>query len=127
MERTRQYRSASAASRGSNSPIRVPGTEVAIGLYGPRTSSGASGFGSQVSIWLAPPYWHTKMHDFARARAGTGRDGYPPAASNSGSDRPSIPSPPTRSNCRRVGLCQNSRQGWSEAPVIRRLPRDSMG
>jgi hypothetical protein len=33
--------------------------------------SGASGLGSQVSIWLAPPYWHTKMHE--RARAGGSR------------------------------------------------------
>ena len=39
----------------------MPGTLVAMGLKGPRTSAGASGLGSQVSIWLGPPT--QKQHD----------------------------------------------------------------
>src|SRR5690349_1107152 len=45
--------------------MRMPGTLVAMGLYGPRMVSGASGFMSQVSIWLGPPQSSTKMHDFS--------------------------------------------------------------
>ena len=43
--------------RGEFKPIQtsVPGTEVAIGLNSPRMPSGASGFGSHVSMWLGDP------------------------------------------------------------------------
>src|SRR4051812_7165218 len=43
------------ARRGWSSLMRMPGTAVAIGLYGPRISAGASGLRSQVSRWLGPP------------------------------------------------------------------------
>ena len=29
-------------------------------------SAGASGLGSKLSMWLAPPYWTMKIHDFSR-------------------------------------------------------------
>ena len=54
-----------------SSLIRMPGTAVAAGLYGPRISAGASGFRSQVSRWLGPPHSRMKMHDFP-----PGRDGF---------------------------------------------------
>ena len=34
---------------------------MSIALNGPRTSSGAFGFGSQVSIWLGPPTRNSMM------------------------------------------------------------------
>ena len=40
---------------GKCSQTRTPGTLVAMVRNGPRTSAGASGFGSQVSRWLGPP------------------------------------------------------------------------
>ena len=43
------------ACPGSVSEIRMPETFVSRTPYGPRTSVGASGFGSYVSCWLAPP------------------------------------------------------------------------
>src|SRR6266511_3958281 len=75
-------------------------------------SSAASGFGSQVSIWLAPPYWTTKMQDRAWPRVSRGRGDV--AHNSRGSDRPSIPSPPSWSSRRRVGLSQNACQGVPE-------------
>ncbi len=55
IDRTIASRSIRFASRGRCSVIRMPGTFVAIGLNSPRTPSGASGFMSQMSMWLGPP------------------------------------------------------------------------
>ena len=55
--------------------MRMPGTLVAMGMYGPRIVSGALGFISQVSMWLGPPHSNTKMHDFSEVTA------LPPASS----------------------------------------------
>src|SRR6056297_468277 len=49
--------------------MRMPGTLVETGLYGPRIVVGALGFMSHVSIWLGPPHSNTKMHDFSAATA----------------------------------------------------------
>ena len=46
----------------------TPGTAVAIGWKAPRTSSGASGLGSHMSIWLCPPLAKTRITDFARPK-----------------------------------------------------------
>ena len=43
----------------------IPGTFVAMGRYGLRMPSGASGFMSNVSSWLGPPHWNRKITDFA--------------------------------------------------------------
>src|SRR5438105_223942 len=50
------------------SPTKMPGTAVAMGLNSPRISAGASGLGSQVSMWLTPPQQYSTMHGFARSR-----------------------------------------------------------
>ena len=47
--------SAQAASFGKCSLIRTPVAMVSIGLNSPRNSVGASGLGSNVSMWLGPP------------------------------------------------------------------------
>ena len=51
------------AERGSSSDTRTPGTAVGIALKLPRMSDTASGLGSNVSSWLAPPAWNRTMHD----------------------------------------------------------------
>src|SRR5580693_4604488 len=51
------------AVRGSSSEICTPGMDVEIGLKLPRTSLGASGLGSKVSSWLAPPFWNKTMQE----------------------------------------------------------------
>src|SRR5262245_52562792 len=57
----------SFAIRGCSSLMRIPGTAVAMGLYGPRISAGAAGFRSHVSRWLGAPQSRMKMHDFSEA------------------------------------------------------------
>src|SRR5580700_6963259 len=81
--------------------MRMPGTLVEMGWYGPRIVEGALGFISQVSIWLGPPQSNTKMHDFSAAMA------LPLASSLSlpstipGMPSESAPMPPTMRACRR--------------------------
>src|SRR3984957_17453522 len=55
MLRTNENLSACFAVRGKFSEISRPGTFVLIGLYGPRISTGAFGFMSNVSSWDGPP------------------------------------------------------------------------
>src|SRR5262245_19729776 len=88
---------------GRCSVIRMPGTVVAIGLNSPRTSAGASGFMSQTSSWLGPPWSRNRMHERTRVRGARSL-----ARSSSGSDRPKAPNPPSCSKRRRV-----SADGWS--------------
>ena len=45
----------------------MPSALLAIGLCGPRTPSGASGFMSNMSMCDGPPHWKRKITDFARA------------------------------------------------------------
>ena len=81
--------------------MRMPGTLVEMGLYGPRIVSGALGFISHVSTWLGPPHSNTKMHDFSAATA------LPPVSSLSlpitipGMPSESAPMPPAMRACRR--------------------------
>src|SRR5262245_56837654 len=63
--RTMANRSAWRARRGRSWEIRRPATFVAIGLKGPRTFSGASGFVSQSSMWLGAPQLKIRITDFA--------------------------------------------------------------
>src|SRR5262245_36469129 len=79
----------------------TPGTEVAIGLYGPRISTGASGFMSQMSTCEGPPPITMKMQDFSDADAcvPVSRAGNAP-----GRPSPSMLSPPACRSCRRVSL-----------------------
>ncbi len=43
--------------------MRAPGQRVAMEPNGPRTSEGASGFGSHVSSWLGPPTNSSRITD----------------------------------------------------------------
>src|SRR5689334_13096328 len=55
-----------AACRGRCSQKRTPGTLVPIVPNGPRTSAGASGLGSHMSMWLGPPESQKTITDFGR-------------------------------------------------------------
>src|SRR6266436_3382761 len=65
MERMRVALSRALAIIGMVSLMCVPGILVLIGFNSPRMLAGASGFGSQMSIWLGPPCRKTMMTDFA--------------------------------------------------------------
>jgi hypothetical protein len=55
MLRTTATRSITRDVRGKCSQTLIPGTLVAIDPNSPRTSAGARGFRSTVSMWLGPP------------------------------------------------------------------------
>src|SRR5579862_6444200 len=83
MERMMENFFIACAVRGSSSEICTPGTVVGMALKLPRTSDGASGLGSKVSSWLAPPFWKNTMHETSGcvlARSNRGRS-KPPNAS----------------------------------------------
>ena len=71
MLRIKVTRSMTFARLGKTSLIWRPGTEVAIGLNSPRTSAGASGLGSKVSMCDGPPASQIRMQFRA---GGAGRD-----------------------------------------------------
>ena len=73
--RRTQSLSATSAVRGISSESDRPGTVVAIGPKSPRTSAGASGFGSQVECWGGPPIRNRRMHDLARPNEGPAASG----------------------------------------------------
>src|SRR5580692_6602499 len=84
----------------------MPETFVLIGLKSPRTFDGASGLGSQISMWLGPPCRKSMMTDLAAPKAlvvDSTLDGAAEACQerNSGRFSPSNPAPPTRSSSRR--------------------------
>ena len=58
----------------------------------PGSRSGASGLRSQVSIWLGPPHWKIRMHDFARPNPFS-RATSPPDARARDRNRPGRPRP----------------------------------
>src|ERR1700690_647117 len=83
----------------------MPSTLVLMALNSPRMLAGASGFGSQMSIWLGPPCRKSMMTDFAPPNAFEGVSSLAAAwafqEKNSGRLRPSRVAPPTRINSRR--------------------------
>src|SRR5260370_20003716 len=84
----------------------MPEKFVLIGLNSPRTYDGASGFGSQISMWLGPPCRKTMITDLAELnpRAPSSREA--PCAfhwKKFARFNPSTPTEPTRNNSRRVG------------------------
>src|SRR5438445_4971180 len=88
---------------GITSAKRIPVNAVRIGRSVPRISAGASGLGSNESIWLTPPAIQSKMTDFAGADPGAGAVlalALGPAIA--GNARKAIPSAPTRSKSRRL-------------------------
>ena len=92
----------------------VPGILVLMGLNSPRMLAGASGFGSQMSMWLGPPCRNTMITDFALAEAArprrTCRPHWPALPATPGRNaarfNPSSPIEPVRSSSRRVGPSQ---------------------
>src|SRR6266550_799067 len=68
MERMSMALSICCASIGIVSLNWMPETFVLMGLNSPRTFDGASGFGSQISIWLGPPCRKTMITDFAELK-----------------------------------------------------------
>src|SRR6266700_3877396 len=108
MERISVSLSICLASSGMTSLSEMPGTIDLIGLNSPRTFEGASGFGSQISMWLGPPWRKTRMTDLARPQPD-----FPLALSGaeaalackrrtSARLTPRMPAPPTRRNSRRL-------------------------
>src|SRR5690349_19382649 len=103
---------------GSSSLIRMPETFVSMAPYGPRISTGVSGFGSKVSYWLGPPFRKTKMQlvgplpdeMLTEARAGVDIP--------SANVHPSQPTPPTVKRLRRLIPSHVRILPW---------PRESMG
>src|SRR5881628_1312434 len=86
---------------------QIPGTFERSVLNSPRMFEGASGFGSQISMWLGPPCRKTRMTDFAelKPRAPSNRDA--PCAcchwKKFARFKPKRPTEPTRRSSRRVG------------------------
>src|SRR3954470_1377347 len=100
------------ALMGRRSQIWMPGTLVGMDPKAPRYSTGASGFGSQVSCWLGPPRIQRMMTDLSRevglpaARAACSDFNRPASVS------PAYPSAPARRKPRRLmaRLWRNSGQ-----------------
>ena len=81
------------ARLGNSSQTFRPGTLEAMQPSSPRISTGASGLGSNVSIWLGDPYMNSRMHDFAWPNP------WSPVveARAAGSNSPACPAPPSPS------------------------------
>src|SRR5208283_1328487 len=100
------YLSACWARSGITSLNWMPSTLVLMGLNSPRMLEGASGLGSQMSMWLGPPWRNSRMTDLAWPYPLDPSKGEPGAAwawseKNWGRLSPSIVAPPTRRNSRR--------------------------
>jgi hypothetical protein len=104
IDRTIASRRAIVASRGKCSQMVSPGTSVAIDLNSPRMPSGASGFMSNVSMWLGAPVKKTRMTDFARGFGCTPCDAATAArpATSDEVPTPRNPENPTCKNSRRT-------------------------
>ena len=72
--------SSCSAIIGMVSLMCVPGIFVLIGLNSPRMFAAASGFGSQISIWLGPPCRNTMITDFAVSKPRLPASGLTPVA-----------------------------------------------
>ena len=86
-----------------------PGSRVGMTPNGPRFSSGRSGFGSQVSIWLGPPVIQSRM---TLLRPASGRPASAARArsrSSAGRLNPAIPAIPALSMLRRLTTASPSR------------------
>src|SRR5450755_3202967 len=97
----------------------VPGIFVLMGLNSPRILSGASGLGSQISMWLGPPCRKTMITDFALPKPREPSSLLAPFAApcqarNWERFRPKRPIEPARSSSRRVGPSQV----WQGRPGI---------
>ena len=92
--RTTASLSSLRASSGRCSQTRMPGSAVGMVLNSPRMPSGASGFGSNVSMCDGPPKRSSRMTALAGARCGALAEALPAPARNA--------SDPALSKSRRV-------------------------
>src|SRR5262245_35767834 len=93
------------------SAMRMPGNVVGIVLNSPRISTGASGFGSNVSMCDGPPCIHSRMQlTCLRFALGCSARSF----RNCGNDKPIADSAPTRKKERR----DTPEQSWLR-PVVR--------
>ncbi len=121
IERIRLNLSVSFASFGNSSLRCSPGTFVWIGWNGPRTSRGASGFGSNVSRWLGPPTMLMKMQLFA---VPSGARAF--AAAIPGIARPAAPAAAVLRNSRRDGVDMGQPRGWWRAHMVTQVVPDAI-
>src|SRR6185437_7332864 len=105
---------------GSKSPRRIPGTLLGLTPNSPRYSTGASGLGSHMSMWLGPPRIHRMMTDFSREAPGAAAP-WAFIRSRSASDSPAPPSMPICKKLRRFS--RFSRDGFA----IPRTPFAGLG
>src|SRR5271170_1956308 len=97
---------------GMVSLMFVPGILVLIGLNSPRILRGASGLGSQISMWLGPPCRKTMITDFALPKPREPSSlllapfAAPCQARNCARFKPKRPIEPARRSSRRVGPSQ---------------------
>src|SRR5437763_80678 len=98
MERTMASLSPCLASFGRYSLKRTPGALVAVSLKGPPLEW--PGFRSKVSIWLGPPFIHSRMHE--RRRWGFAAVSAARASSQPDVEQPSTPAVDSRSHSRRL-------------------------
>ena len=125
-ERTNANRSARPATFGISSETWRPGILVAIGSNSPRTSRGASGFGSMVSCCGGPPSRWTLMTDLTDDRTPAAAS----ARSRPASVSPPNPAAPATSACLRVrpSQCRYPRpRSVSTGNPLRRPGRASAG
>src|SRR2546422_3657253 len=86
----------------------MPGTLDLMGLNSPRILEGASGLGSQMSMWLGPPWRKTNGTDLALPqpafclRASGAAAAWAWSWRTSARLKPRMPTPPTRKNSRRL-------------------------
>src|SRR5438876_6800890 len=83
---------------GKCSLIRIPGIAVAISLYGPPLTW--PGFRSKVSIWLGPPFIHSRIQE--RRRCGLAAASAANVSSQPDTEQPSAPAVDSRNHSRRV-------------------------
>src|SRR5439155_24846701 len=88
---------------------QIPGTFERSVLNSPRMLDGASGFGSQISRWLGPPWRKIRTTDLALPQPAldlVASDAFSAASAcsfkTSPSPTPNKPAPPTRMNSRRL-------------------------
>src|SRR5271169_3420844 len=110
----------------------MPETFVLMGLNSPRMLLGASGLGSQISMWLGPPCKNTRITDFAELNPCAPSRREAPRAfchwKKFARFKPNRPTEPTRSSSRRVGPShkQPLRPGIVSIETLLRRQRKSL-
>src|SRR3954464_10050228 len=114
MERMTAKRSANLAIRGRCSLTWMPGTLVAISLYGPPLTW--PGLRSNVSIWLGPPFIHSKMQE--RRRCGLVAVSCAIASSQPDIEQPTTPAADNCKASRRDSFTESNMDGGPRRTVL---------